>query len=68
MQDKCLYFFSAGRYEFGNKGVDIFIESLARLNHKLKAENSDKTVNFASLSIYFLQLMALRAVNFPESN
>lgn len=32
------------RYEFGNKGVDIFIESLARLNHRLKSENSDKTV------------------------
>lgn len=34
--DKTLYFFTAGRYEFGNKGGDLFIESLARLNHKLK--------------------------------
>lgn len=34
--DKTLYFFIAGRYEFGNKGADIFIESLARLNHQLK--------------------------------
>lgn len=34
--DKTLYFFIAGRYEFGNKGADIFIESLARLNHYLK--------------------------------
>lgn len=34
--EKTLYFFIAGRYEFSNKGADIFIESLARLNHKLK--------------------------------
>lgn len=42
--DKTLYFFIAGRYEFGNKGADIFIEALARLNHYLKAANSDTTV------------------------
>ena len=34
--DKTLYMFTAGRYEFSNKGGDMFIESLARLNHLLK--------------------------------
>lgn len=34
--DKTLYFFTAGRYEFSNKGGDFFIEALARLNHMLK--------------------------------
>ena len=34
--DKTLYCFIAGRYEFTNKGADMFIESLARLNHMLK--------------------------------
>ena len=34
--DKTLYVFSAGRYEFSNKGADLFLESLARLNHFLK--------------------------------
>lgn len=34
--DKVLYFFTAGRYEFSNKGADLFIESLARLNYLLK--------------------------------
>ena len=29
--DNTLYFFTAGRYEFRNKGVDMFIESLARM-------------------------------------
>merc|ERR1719289_691881 len=42
--DKTLYLFTAGRYEFTNKGADIFIESLARLNHMLKASGSDVTV------------------------
>jgi len=42
--DKTLYMFTAGRYEFSNKGADIFIESLARLNHMLKEAKSDKTV------------------------
>ncbi|XP_048757365.1 glycogen [starch] synthase-like isoform X1 [Ostrea edulis] len=42
--DKTLYFFSAGRYEFSNKGADMFIESLARLNYYLKQANSEMTV------------------------
>jgi len=28
--DNVLYFFTAGRYEFRNKGVDLFLEALAR--------------------------------------
>jgi glycogen(starch) synthase len=28
--DNTLYFFTAGRYEYRNKGVDMFVESLAR--------------------------------------
>jgi len=42
--DKTLYFFIAGRYEFSNKGADMFIESLSRLNHMLKAAKSDVTI------------------------
>ncbi|CAE1228952.1 GYS [Acanthosepion pharaonis] len=42
--EKTLYLFIAGRYEFSNKGADMFIESLARLNHHLKQNNSDMTV------------------------
>ncbi|KAH9822382.1 family 3 glycosyltransferase [Melampsora americana] len=42
--DNTLYFFTAGRYEYRNKGVDMFIESLARLNHRLKAMGSKMTV------------------------
>ncbi|KAJ3178959.1 glycogen synthase isoform 1 [Geranomyces variabilis] len=42
--DNTLYFFTAGRYEFRNKGVDMFIESMARLNAQLKHINSPITV------------------------
>ncbi|VVT56991.1 uncharacterized protein SAPINGB_P005478 [Magnusiomyces paraingens] len=42
--DNTLYFFIAGRYEYRNKGADMFIEALARLNHKLKTAHSNKTV------------------------
>ncbi|MBI3671754.1 glycogen/starch synthase [Candidatus Azambacteria bacterium] len=39
-----LFYFLGARYEFHNKGVDIFIEALARLNKKLKDERSKKTI------------------------
>ncbi|MFA7171473.1 MAG: glycosyltransferase, partial [Candidatus Paceibacterota bacterium] len=39
-----LFFFTASRYEFHNKGLDVFIESLGQLNEKLKKEKSKKTV------------------------
>lgn len=42
--DNTVYFFIAGRYEFRNKGVDLFLESLARLNYRLKHFNSGITV------------------------
>ncbi|CAC5409044.1 GYS [Mytilus coruscus] len=42
--DKTLYLFSAGRYEFTNKGADMFIEGLARLNYFLQQANSETTV------------------------
>jgi len=34
--DKTLYFFTSGRYEFTNKGGDMFVEALARLNYYIK--------------------------------
>ena len=46
--DKTLYFFIAGRYEFSNKGADVFIEALARLNHYMKV----CTVHIARLNHY----------------
>ncbi|KAJ6510333.1 glycogen synthase [Mycena sanguinolenta] len=42
--DNTLYMFTAGRYEYRNKGVDMFIEALARLNYRLQKTNSNVTV------------------------
>ncbi len=39
-----LFYFLGARYEFHNKGIDIFIKSLAKLNQKMKSENSKKTI------------------------
>ncbi|MBN1822081.1 MAG: glycosyltransferase [Prolixibacteraceae bacterium] len=42
--DKTLYFFTSGRYEYHNKGYDLTLEALARLNWKMKEANLDRTV------------------------
>jgi glycogen(starch) synthase len=42
--DKTLYFFTSGRYEFRNKGFDLTLEALSRLNKRLKKEKADVTI------------------------
>ncbi len=42
--DRTLYLFTAGRYEYRNKGIDVFIEALAELNRRLKARSEGVTV------------------------
>ena len=42
--DRTLYFFTSGRYEYRNKGFDLTLEALARLNYKLKQAGADITV------------------------
>ncbi|RLE47435.1 hypothetical protein DRJ25_02430 [Candidatus Woesearchaeota archaeon] len=42
--DNTLIFFIAGRYEFHDKGIDVLIEALEKLNQKLKDENCSKTI------------------------
>src|SRR3989338_1844716 len=39
-----LIYFIAGRYEFHDKGIDIFIKALGRLNEKLRQAKSKKTI------------------------
>ncbi|PVZ99817.1 hypothetical protein BB558_004156 [Smittium angustum] len=62
-----LYFFTAGRYEYRNKGLDLFIESLSRLNTRLKACNSPITVVAfiiapASVSSYTIETLKGQAL------
>ena len=42
--ENTVYMFTAGRYEYRNKGVDMFLESLARLNSRLQKMGSKTTV------------------------
>jgi glycogen(starch) synthase len=42
--EETLFFFMSGRFEFHNKGIDLFIDALGRLNKRLKQAKSNKTV------------------------
>jgi glycogen(starch) synthase len=42
--DRTLYLFTSGRYEYRNKGMDLFIEAMARLNARLKEMPDRPTV------------------------
>jgi glycogen synthase len=44
--DKTLYFFTSGRFEPRNKGFDLCLEALARLNAELKSRDLGVTVVF----------------------
>jgi len=39
-----LIYFIAGRYEFRDKGIDVYIKALGQLNEKMKKSNSKKTI------------------------
>jgi len=42
--DRTLYLFTGGRYEPRNKGIDLTIEALARLNYRLQQDQTPVTV------------------------
>ncbi len=42
--NKTLYFFTSGRYEYRNKGYDLTLEALVRLNKMMIEAGIDKTV------------------------
>lgn len=44
--DQTLYFFTSGRYEFVNKGFDLSLDAMARLNARLAEARTAKTVVF----------------------
>ncbi|MBI3335793.1 MAG: glycogen/starch synthase [Candidatus Portnoybacteria bacterium] len=39
-----LFYFMSGRYEVSNKGIDIFIKALGKLNERLKKEKKERTI------------------------
>lgn len=42
--EQTLYFFTSGRFEYQNKGFDLTLEALARLNWKMKEAKMNQTV------------------------
>jgi glycogen(starch) synthase len=42
--DQTIYLFLAGRYEYRNKGMDVYLEALGRLNQRLRGAGSKTTV------------------------
>lgn len=53
-----LYFFTSGRYEYRNKGMDLFIEAIYRLNERLK-----QTANPPTVVAFIITRAATRSLN-----
>lgn len=56
--DNTLYFFTSGRYEFVNKGFDLALEALYRLNAKMQKAKIDKTI-----VMFFITKRPFRLIN-----
>lgn len=61
--DKTLYFFTSGRFEYRNKGFDMTLEALARLNWRLKHDRIDRTV-----VAFMITRRPFRGINADELN
>jgi len=42
--DRTIYIFTSGRYEYGNKGMDLFIEALYQVNQRLRGMADRPTI------------------------
>ena len=56
--DKTLYFFTSGRYEYHNKGFDLTLEALARLNYRLQQSGLEGQV-----VMFFITKRAFTSIN-----
>ncbi|MFY7788977.1 MAG: glycogen synthase, partial [Thermoflexibacteraceae bacterium] len=56
--DKTLYFFTSGRFEYRNKGFDLTIEALARLNWMMRLDNID-----ANVVMFFITKQPFTTIN-----
>jgi glycogen(starch) synthase len=57
--DNTIYVFTSGRYEYHNKGADIFLDALAQVNQRLKADQSKVTIvafMYEQVFFFFLPL------------
>ncbi|MFN3527972.1 MAG: hypothetical protein ACK4YO_02605, partial [Candidatus Altarchaeaceae archaeon] len=62
--EKIRSLFISGRYEFRNKGIDIFIKALGKLNRELKEERKNKKFDE---EIYVIAFLFIPADNYGEN-
>lgn len=55
---KSLFYFISGRYEFHNKGIDLFIDALGELNSRLKKDKKESK----TIIVFILVPLPLRGI------
>ncbi|QNH63442.1 glycosyltransferase [Hymenobacter sediminicola] len=56
--DKTLYLFTSGRYEYHNKGFDLTLEALARLNYRLQQSGLE-----GNIVMFFITKRPFHSIN-----
>lgn len=62
--EQTLYFFTSGRYEFRNKGMDMTLEALSALNKRLQESGSRKTVIFLLITKAPVRNLAVHSLEY----
>lgn len=62
--EQTLYFFTSGRYEFRNKGMDMTLEALSVLNKRLQESGSRKTVIFLLITKAPVRNLAVHSLEY----
>ena len=61
--DRTLYLFTSGRYEYKNKGIDLFIEGLYRLNQRLRWARDVDGEEVPTVVAFIITRAPVRSVN-----
>lgn len=61
--EKTLYMFTSGRYEPRNKGFDLCLETMARLNAELRARQDDPALKGGTIVFFIVSQKAVKSIN-----
>jgi glycogen(starch) synthase len=61
--DRTIYLFTSGRYEYRNKGLDLFVESLWRLNQRLRWARDHDGETIPTVVAFIISRVPVRSVN-----
>ena len=62
--EQTLYFFTSGRFEFQNKGMDLTLDALSDLNRRLQETDSKKTVIFLLITRAPVRSLAVHSLEY----